>query len=129
VVLRFAGIYGPGRLLREKAVRAGEPLVGDAEKWLNLIHVADGARAVLLAEDRGISGQTYLIADDRPARRREVYTELARVLNAPPARFDPPASPAPPEPNRRIANRKAKAELGFAPQYPSFVEGLAASLP
>src|SRR5438552_2269194 len=39
VVLRFAGIYGPDRLLRGQAVRNGEPLVGDPEKWLNLIHV------------------------------------------------------------------------------------------
>src|SRR5439155_10779702 len=39
VVLRFAGIYGPGRLLRRQLLVAGEPLVGDAEKWLNLIHV------------------------------------------------------------------------------------------
>ena len=55
VVLRFAGIYGPGRLLRESAVRAGEPLIGDADKWLNLIHVNDGVRAVLAAEAKAAS--------------------------------------------------------------------------
>src|SRR5437016_4098403 len=39
IVLRFAGIYGPGRLLRQKTIQAGEAIVGDANKWLNLIHV------------------------------------------------------------------------------------------
>jgi nucleoside-diphosphate-sugar epimerase len=50
VILRFAGIYGPGRLLQKNAILIGEPLGGDPEKWLNLIHVDDGAKAILLAE-------------------------------------------------------------------------------
>src|SRR5438128_6375220 len=29
IILRFAGIYGPGRLLRQKAIQAGEPIMGD----------------------------------------------------------------------------------------------------
>ncbi len=47
-ILRFAGIYGPGRLLRKQPLLKGDPFIGDADKWLNLIHVADGVRAVLL---------------------------------------------------------------------------------
>ncbi len=43
VILRFSGIYGPGRLLRRATIEKGEPIVGDADKWLNLIHVEDGA--------------------------------------------------------------------------------------
>ena len=49
IILRFAGIYGPGRLLRRQAIEAGEPIVGNADKWLNLIQVEDGAEAVLAA--------------------------------------------------------------------------------
>ncbi len=122
VVLRFAGIYGPGRVLRRQALLNGEPLVGDADKWLNLIHVEDGARAVLAAEARGREGETYLIADDTPVRRREFYTHLARVLGAPPARFEHRDAV---EANRRITNQRARAELGWAPRFPSYVEGLA----
>lgn len=127
VVLRFAGIYGPGRVLRRQALLAGEPLVGDAEKWLNLIHVADGVAAVLAAEERANSGGTYLIADGTPVRRREFYTHAAEVLGGPPARFTPhpPGAPLPPEPNRRIDNGKARRELRFAPRFPSFREGTA----
>lgn len=127
VVLRFAGIYGPGRVLRRQALLAGEPLVGDAEKWLNLIHVADGVSAVLAADERANSGGTYLIADGTPVRRREFYTHAAEVLGGPPARFTPhpPGAPLPPEPNRRIDNGKARRELGFVPRFPSYREGTA----
>src|SRR5207247_9149681 len=43
VVLRFAGIYGPGRLLRQQAILAGQPVVAHGARWLNLIHVGDVA--------------------------------------------------------------------------------------
>ena len=52
IVLRFAGIYGPGRLLRLPGLSAGQPMVGDPDRWLNLIQVDDGAAAVLAAEAR-----------------------------------------------------------------------------
>ena len=68
IILRFAGIYGPGRLIREKAVRSGEPLSGDPDQWLNLIHVEDGAAAVLAALERGRPGAVYNVCDDRPVR-------------------------------------------------------------
>jgi nucleoside-diphosphate-sugar epimerase len=122
IVLRFAGLYGPGRLLRRQAIFNGEPLVGDAEKWLNLIHVEDGARAILAASERGRPGETYLIADGTPVRRRDFYTRLAHVLGAPPPRFEPGVPTV--EANRRVRNDKARAELGFTPTYPSYREGL-----
>lgn len=123
IILRFAGIYGPDRFLRKQAIRNGERLGGDAERWLNLVHVDDGADAVIAAETRGVPGETYNIADDAPATRRDFYTRLAELLEAPPARFEsrPEAGPA----NRRISNRKAREQLGWTPQFPSYREGLA----
>lgn len=130
VVLRFAGIYGPGRLLRRQALLTGEPLVGDAGKWLNLIHVEDGAGAVLAAERDARPGDTVLVADGTPVRRRDFYTHLAGLLGAPTARFEPyPASHVvPAEANRRVDNRKLRDGLGFTLWYPSYVGGLAASV-
>jgi len=126
-ILRFAGIYGPNRLLRKEPVLKGEPFVGDAEKWLNLIHVADGVGTVMLAEERGAPGRTYLISDGTPVSRREYYSHLAEVLNAPSARFE--SGPPKVEPNRRISNRRAMEELGFTPEFPSYREGLEHSCP
>jgi nucleoside-diphosphate-sugar epimerase len=123
VILRFAGIYGPGRLLRREPILRGEPFVGDAEKWLNLIHVSDGVQAVQLAEAKAAAGRTYLVSDGTPVTRRDYYSHLAEVLKAPPARFE--SGPAKLEPNRRIANARLVQELGFVPAFPDYRAGLA----
>lgn len=123
IIMRFAGLYGPGRLLRRGPLMAGEPLVGDADKWLNLVHVEDGAAAVLAAAERARPGATYTVADDEPMTRRAFYTHLAELLGAPPAAFD--HRPEPGANNRRVSNRTAKAELGWSPAYPTYREGLA----
>jgi nucleoside-diphosphate-sugar epimerase len=121
VVLRFAGIYGPGRLLRRRqAIEAGEPIAGDPDKWLNLIHVEDGAAAVLAADERAPAGAVYNVSDGHPVRRRDFYARLSELLNAPPPRF----VPAPERGNRRIDSRKMREELGVRLKYPSYVEGL-----
>jgi nucleoside-diphosphate-sugar epimerase len=127
VILRFAGIYGPGRVLRRAALLAGEPLIGDADKWLNLIHVEDGAAAVLRAE-AAAPGETFNVSDGEPVTRRAFYTLAAELLGAPPARFEPPPPGSPPEPNRRVSNRRLQDRLGWRPAYPSYREGLAASV-
>lgn len=126
IVLRFAGLYGPDRLLRKQPLLNGEPLVGDAEKWLNLVHVDDGADAVLVAEARGVPGETYNIADDEPVTRRDFYTVLAELLGAPPAKFEQRAEPG--AANRRVSAAKAKAALGWRPRYANYCEGLASAV-
>src|SRR5262245_50650272 len=88
IILRFAGIYGPGRLIRREALVKGEPLAVDPESWLNLIQVKDGARAVLAAEARGRPGMVYHVSDGHPVRRGEFFRFLAELLRAPPARFE-----------------------------------------
>ncbi len=128
--LRFAGIYGPNRILRKEALLKGSPLVGDADKWLNLIHVEDGANAVSQAANLATPGSVYNIADTQPVRRREFYTYSAECLGAPAATFEP----GPMEQsfsidaNRRIDSSKARAELDWTLKYPSFREGLPAAI-
>ena len=116
-ILRFAGLYGPGRVLRRKALEAGEPFVGDPDKWLNLIHVADGAAAVDAAAGHG---GVFVVSDGTPATRRQVYTETARLLGLTATFVPGPAA----EPNRRASNAKLRA-VGWAPRFPSYVAGLA----
>jgi nucleoside-diphosphate-sugar epimerase len=132
VILRFAGIYGPGRLLRQKTVASGEPIVGDRAKWLNLIHVEDGARAVLAADEHARGGRIYNICDDHPVRRCVFYTALARELGAPPPTFALPPADQPPPPhekaNRRLRNRRMHEELRVLLKYARYDAGLRASL-
>jgi nucleoside-diphosphate-sugar epimerase len=132
IMLRFAGIYGPGRLLRVGALKAGEPLVGDPDRWLNLIHVEDGAGAVLAAAERGRPGAVYNVSDDRPILRGDFYGLLARLLDAPPPHFVKPEPGTPPlrheRANRRIVNHRVRRELGVQLSYPTCAEGLPVSL-
>lgn len=127
MILRFAGLYGPGRILRKATLLKGDPYTADPDKWLNLIHVADGVAAVMAAEFHGVGSRVYNISDGTAVRRRDFYTETARLLGAPPATFEPPATPAD-EANRRVNNELAWQVLRFTPQFPSYREGLAASL-
>jgi nucleoside-diphosphate-sugar epimerase len=132
IILRFAGIYGPGRLLRQSTLQKGEPIVGDADKWLNLIHVEDGARAIQKVQELGHPGLVVNICDGQPVRRRDFYNELARLLKAPPPFFVPPVpgTPTPPHEkgNRRIRNDRLVEKFGFTFLHPSYREGLAQGL-
>jgi nucleoside-diphosphate-sugar epimerase len=126
IILRLAGIYGPDRLLCKQALLAGEPLVGDAGKWLNLIHVDDGVEAILTTESHGEPGKTYNIADDEPVTRWDFYGTLAELLKATPAKFDHRLEPE--SANRRISNALAKRTLGWQPRFPSYRTGLVAAV-
>jgi nucleoside-diphosphate-sugar epimerase len=125
IVLRFAGIYGPGRLIKRAALEKGDPLSTDPDKLINLIHVEDGARVVVAAAERGRPGATYNVADGRPVTRREFYTTMADLLGAPPPRFDSTSREAA---NRGISNRRLVEELGVEFQYPDFRAGLRQAL-
>ena len=126
LVLRFAGIYGPGRLLRSAALQAGTPLTGDPEKWLNLIHVDDGAAAVLAAAARGRPGAVYNVSDGCPVRRGAFYARLAQLLGAAAPTFVTAAA-VPEGTNRRIVNHRLRQELGVELRFPDCAEGLRAA--
>jgi nucleoside-diphosphate-sugar epimerase len=122
IVLRFAGIYGPGRRIGEAGLRAGKPVAADPDKWLNLIHVDDGARAVVAALDRGHG--IYHIADGQPVLRRDFYGYLASLIGAEPPTFAPTNAEGT---NRRIDAMRMHEALGVVPEYRNYRLGLDAS--
>ncbi len=130
VVLRLAGIYGPGRLPNRQALRSGEPIASSLEGYLNLIHVDDAASVAAAAADHSRPSPLYLVSDGSPMTRQEYYAEAARLLGAPPPRFIGPTEESTKQlraaTNRRISNAKMLAELGVELAYPSYREGLAA---
>jgi nucleoside-diphosphate-sugar epimerase len=130
IVLRMAGIYGPGRIPRSGDVARGVPLAAPSEGFLNLIHVDDAARIVLAAEAQSAVPRTYTVSDGHPIPRREYYEELARRLGAPGPTF---TSPDPDSPaasrataSKRVSNARLLSELSVTFAYPSYREGLAA---
>jgi nucleoside-diphosphate-sugar epimerase len=130
IVLRMAGLYGPGRIPNSPEIRRGQPIAAPDEGYLNLIHVDDAAGVVLAAERRGKPPRTYVVSDGSPVARRTYYEELARLLKAPRPRFAPPPADSPvaarATSDKRVRNSRMVAELGAPIAYPSFREGLAA---
>ena len=132
IILRLAGIYGPGRTPRSQDLLAGKPIDAPATGWLNLIHVEDAARIVLLAEQLANPPKLYVVSDGRPVIRGDYYRELARLLGAPPPLFVEPAPDSPAAQraasDKRVNPRRLFADLQPTLLYPSYREGLAASL-
>lgn len=128
VIVRYSGLYGPDRLIRRAALERGEPIAGDPERFLNLIHIDDAAAAAVAALDRGECGTVYLASDDRPVRRREYYERIAEFLGVAAPRFDPHAPGGRDEANKRVANRRLRQELGVVLAYPSIDVGIPAAL-
>ena len=121
VSIRFAGIYGPGRIIGLDGITRGDSIRSDPDRWLNLIHVDDAARAIVAALVIDDPRKLYLACDDRPVKRREYYETLARRLGAPAPRFEPSTAV---EPDKRVRNTLMREELGVIPKYPDFLAGL-----
>jgi nucleoside-diphosphate-sugar epimerase len=115
--------------------RGGMPAV--PRGWngtLPFVHVEDAASATVAALD-GEAGSVYNIVDDTPASWRDVHLERARAFEMPePAgmpvwalqRLAPATFELLGETTMRVSNERARAGLGWAPQYPSYREGIAA---
>ena len=140
LALRYGGLYGPGTSLNEEQaqlVRARKlPVVGRGTGVWSFLHVADAAAAAVAALDHGAPG-IYNVVDDDPAPVSEWLPHLAELLGAKPPRRVPAwvARLAIGEAGivlmtemRGASNAKAKAELGWRPQYPSWREGFAAAI-
>ncbi len=133
VILRFSGLYGPGRILRRASLERGEPIPGDPDHWLNLIEIHDAAAcAVAALEHPGPPSSLYLATDDRPVSRFEFYSAVADGLGLPAPRFEPPESGRRESrrdaSNKRASNRRIKEELGIRLRYPDVTTGLPAAL-
>jgi hypothetical protein len=74
IVLRVAGIYGPGRNPYDW-IKSGR--VALSEKYVNLIHVEDLAATCVAALACGVSGAVYNVSDGIPRTWREIGRRLA----------------------------------------------------
>jgi hypothetical protein len=117
IVLRVAGIYGPGRNPLDW-IRQGR--VSPSRKYVNLIHVEDLAAICLAALDWGQPGEVYNVSDGQPHTWNEVCatTQQRWGVGAAAAKEDLSSG-------KRISNAKLRAELGYALRYPDLYEALA----
>jgi len=137
VVLRYGGFYGPGTSLdadgeiTERVRKRQFPIVGDGAGVWSFLHIDDAASATVAAIDRGQPG-LYNICDDDPAPVREWLPALAEAIGAkPPMRVPAWVGRIAIGDNgvrmmtatRGSSNAKAKRELDWTPQYPSWRDG------
>ncbi len=121
-VVRFGGIYGPGRERMLRKVRAGEPCAAQPPHYTNRIHREDciGILQHLLRVD--VPEGLYLGVDDAPCTQCELMDHLAELMNLP----RPERQPAPPGglrgSNKRCSNAKLK-QSGYRLLYPTYREG------
>jgi nucleoside-diphosphate-sugar epimerase len=132
VILRVAGIYGPGRGHSFKQFLRGEARIeGEGSRMLNMIHRDDLIGIIIAALERGLLGEIYNAVDDEPVSQLHFFAWLAAELNRP----LPPKVSANGEvsrkrgvTNKRMSNAKLRAELNGQFQFPNFRAGYAAEL-
>jgi nucleoside-diphosphate-sugar epimerase len=124
LILRGGLFYGPGTGFDDDwfaRAAAGKPrLPGDGADFVSLVHIADMAAATVAALAAWPSRQTLIVADDRPARWREVLGYVAQVVGAEPPRPGGRLG----FPSFRMSNRRAREALGWAPLYADHRAGL-----
>jgi nucleoside-diphosphate-sugar epimerase len=132
VILRVAGIYGPGRGRWFRQFLRGEArMEGDGSRWLNMIHRDDVEGCIIAALERGKAGEIYNAVDNEPVTQLMFFEWLAHKLNR----------PLPPKiladsgirrrrgvTNKRVSNAKLLGELKYKFKFPDFRKGYAAEI-
>lgn len=134
-------IYGPGglfkRVMYERMKKGKYRVVGSGDNYIPRVHVEDCAEAYVLALEKMPIGEKFIIADDRPCTAREFTDCMAENMKVP----KPGSVPGfvirvvlgkllyeAITMNCRVSNAKAKKLLGWQLQYPTFNEGLPATI-
>ncbi|GEK79064.1 NAD-dependent epimerase/dehydratase family protein [Agrococcus baldri] len=136
--LRYGWLYGPGstEILAEPVRKRQFPVVGGGAGRTSWVHLDDAASATVLAIEQRAQG-VFNIVDDEPAPVSDWLPHLASLAGGkPPLRM--PAWLARPfagsagvlmmTEGRAYSNAKAKQQLGWQPQHPSWREGFAQDL-
>ena len=141
VVVAPGFVYGPGGLFRTAfydQARAGRlRVVGPGSNWWSCVHVDDLARAYAVALRLAPPGATDNVVDDAPLTLRRLVDQLTDALGRKRVGTLPVAlaglllgRPLVESlvTSFRIRNDRARNELGWAPAYPAFADGLAPTL-
>ncbi len=118
IVLRSAGIYGPGRHVLDW-IRQGR--VTASPRYVNLVHVEDLACICLAALERGKAGEIYNVSDGQPRQ----WAEICRIAQQ---RWGVESSgenrTQEAGPGKRLSIVKLQTELGYTFRHPDLYEAL-----
>jgi len=119
-VVRFGGIYGPGRTRLLRLVKAGASCNVAPPRFSNRIHRDDCAGVLRHLMGVDAAERIYLGVDCEPAAQCEVMEWLAKRLNAPPPAREIAAGAC--GQGKRCSNARL-LESGYEFRYPTFREG------
>jgi len=134
VILRVAGIYGPGRLPIER-INSGQPVLNEkVAPYSNRIHSDDLARICVAAARHILDGyHIYNVSDGHPTTMTDYFNHVAMHAGLKPPRiltmeeaaheFSPMMLSFLKE-SKRVDNRKILQELGITLLYPDLETGL-----
>ncbi len=125
--LRFAGLYGPGRLPRLADLRAGKPIAADPDSWLNLIHVDDAAAVVVAVAVAPSPKPLYVVSDGHPVLRRDWYSRVAACAGTPAPTWDV-AAPRGRGGDKRVDPSLVMADLRLQLAYPDALAAISGLL-
>lgn len=123
-VIRFSGIYGPGRGRLLKKVAVGGEVQKEPPAYANRIHREDCIGVMQFILEKKLAGETlasiYVATDDDPSPMWNIVTWLADMMDAPAPTAKPADASA--SQNKRISNKRIKA-LGYEFRYSSYRDG------
>lgn len=120
VILRFSGIYGPGRRRLIEQVKQGK--ASPSASYTNRIHIEDGAGFIAhLINDTGSPASTYIVTDSTPTPMAEVTGWIAAHLGIKDF-YSPEAVNE--RGNKRLSNARMLS-TGYQLRYPDFRAGYA----
>lgn len=117
VIVRFAGIYGPGRDALLRRIEAGAACQADPPRYTNRIHEDDCVGFLRHVGCMDRPAACYIGVDDRPCSQCEIMDWLAASLGVP-----RPAREAGGPAGRRCHNRRLRAS-GYRLRHPDYRSG------
>lgn len=133
IILRVAGIYGPGKLPLTR-LQQQVPMIGeDDAPYTNRIHIDDLVTVCLTAMARGRDGEAYNVSDGVPGNMRDYFDRVADLFGLPRAPLISlgearetlsPGMLSYLGESRRLDNGKMLRDLGITLRYPDLQHGL-----
>ncbi|MCC5857025.1 MAG: SDR family oxidoreductase [Ectothiorhodospiraceae bacterium] len=122
VVVRFGGIYGPGRERLLRKVAGGDPVIADPPQWTNRIHRDDAVGVLAHLLQLPEPAPLYLGVDSEPVPMHAVTDWIADRLGLPPCPHIRGEAGGLRGSNKRCSNRRLLAS-GYRFLYPDFRSG------
>jgi len=122
-VVRFSGIYGPGRDRTIESVRSGTARLTREPAVLNYVHRDDCAGVLAHVLQLENPAPLYLGTDSEPVQKNDTLRWIAQQLGLPEPPLADEAQSPPARGGHRFYNNNRLLDTGYAFTYPTYREG------